>query len=217
MYICRYIYIILIILLLVTPDSLATNSTFSTIMDIFNSNNPINSANSSVSFSKSEAFEDLKIGKLFFMVNKKMKLGETEYAYLNITRENIYGGREILTNKYMAATLKGESFKIEPLSHEQQIIRENGSTSWAWRIAPLDSGIMVLELVVSIRTKIDENSWEVQDLPVYKEQILVESNTPYSVKTFLSDHWMYFLSGIGAFIAGVLLTLISYKYKKEPN
>jgi len=200
------------------PENISVDSRFNQsllaidhiILDI-----PQNVLIGNISYSLSKEFEGLKIGSLFFEVNKKMKLGETEYATLNITRENLSSGRKILTNHFMAATLSGEAFHIEPLSHEQQLILEDGNTSWTWRVTPLESGIKVLELVVSIRTQIGENNWEILDLPVYKEQILVESSAAYSAWTFLSDNWKYFLSGIGAFIAGVIIALVPSRFKRK--
>ena len=91
-----------------------------------------------------------------------MTVDKVDNVVLKLTKGNLSAGEDILLSKYMTAVLSGKDFDVTSLSHAEQEIPENGFAIWEWRVIPRSEGNQVLELLVSIRTKIPGDGEELQ-------------------------------------------------------
>jgi hypothetical protein len=86
---------------------------------------------------------------------------------------------------FMMVTLTGgDSFDINALSSEQQVVKPVGFTEWSWDVTPLTSGRQELHLTVTVRILIPGQDEQKIDWLVMDKQISVEVNPPYTFKRF---------------------------------
>jgi hypothetical protein len=152
---------------------------------------------------------ELYKGKILFIPPKKMTVDKPEYISLNLTKNNICGGEDILLGKYMTAELRGTNFEIVPLSHAGQQIPDKGLAIWEWRVTPTSPGDQILELTVSIRTKIPNGGEEIQDYPTYKNKVVVNVDYGYWIGNYITKNWIQLLTSFLAGCASVIAILVS--------
>jgi hypothetical protein len=176
-------------------------------------------------------------GLIAYKVPKDMVVGSSYLVKIRITKENnktmlVVGDRkipiaddidnsvveveDINVSPIMSANLivGKNSFRIDTLSTEYQNISKRGYTEWSWNIIPLKGGDNLLKLNVKIRVKEDGESYY-KDIVVFDKKIKVKSNIKFSIITWISEHWEYF-------IGVILIPLIKWLYdewkkKREEN
>ena len=166
-------------------------------------------------------------GLIAYKVPKDMIVGNSYLIKIRISKENnktmlVVGDRkipiaddtdnsvveveQINVSPIMSANLivSKNSFRIDTLSTEYQNISKRGYTEWAWNIIPLKGGNNLLKLNVKIRIKEDGESYY-KDIVVFDKKIKVKSNIKFSIITWISEHWEWFLGAI-------LIPLIKWLY-----
>ena len=155
-----------------------------------------------------EELSRLPLGKILFNPPEKMKVGVKERVEVRIAKtikenfEKELKGKgipqieEIKVGTFMTARLKGDSFNIEPLSDESQLVSGDGFTQWEWNVTPLKSGLYKLYLSVAVRIKIAGIGEEKKDYPVFEKEINVKVNPIYSVKKFIKSYWQWIITTI---------------------
>ena len=137
--------------------------------------------------------EGKPLGKILFDTPEQMKVGVSERVSLRITKELTYDFFEdlihtqevevesIRVSQFMAASLRGDDFKIEALGNEEQIIEDNDYTQWDWKVLPLKGGNRKLWASITIQVKV-ENEQARKTLPILEKEISVKINPVYSTK-----------------------------------
>ena len=166
------------------------------------------------------------LGVITYYVPDTMKVGTEYHINLRIARylsASISEGmpsasvtQPIRVGGTMKAVIKEtdpaqNAFKIDTLSTGTQTIEKDSSfTTWEWTVMPLKSGKQGLKLTVVIK-----DNGLTKDIPVYERDIIVQASPGYSVKTFFSNNWELFVSGLAFPI--ILLWFKRRKNKKEDN
>ncbi len=127
---------------------------------------------------------------------------------------------DIKVGPFMKVALKGDNFKIDQLSdQEQPIIKaEDGNfTQWEWDVTPLASGIHPLLIVVSVTIKVPNNPDINKDFPVFEKLIKVRVNPMLAGKSYFREYWQWIVATI---LMPLLLWYLNKKrksYKKSKN
>jgi hypothetical protein len=160
--------------------------------------------------------EGIPPGKILFDTPYQMKVGIPERVSIRITKKLTYGFFEdlihtqevevenIRVSQFMAASLRGDDFKIEALGDEEQIIEDNDFTQWDWKIVPLKAGSRKLWASITIQVKV-ENEQARKTLPVLEKEINVRINPVYSTRTFVGQYWQWLIASAIIPIVGLLL------------
>ena len=160
--------------------------------------------------------EGMPLGKILFDTPNQMKVGISERVSIRITKKLTYDFFEdlihaqevevesIRVSQSMAASLRGDDFRIEALGNEEQIIEDNDFTQWDWKVVPLKSGNRKLWASITIQVKL-ENEQALKTLPVLEKEISVKINPVYSTTTFVVQYWQWLIASAIIPIAGLLL------------
>jgi hypothetical protein len=155
----------------------------------------------------------LQDGELLFNPPSSMKVGISELIEVRIAKgtnakinEGLKGHgipqvEKMKVASLMRVQLSGNNFEIQKIGEEDQIVREDNFTEWAWNVTPEKSGKQILYLSITIRIFLPNNKEEYWDIPIKEKEIIVHVNPAY----FVSNNWKQI---IGWGIA-VLSTLIS--------
>jgi hypothetical protein len=158
-----------------------------------------------------------------------MKVGIEERVVVRLTKditENLTEGLKgpgapqiepIEVGTFMKVTLTGgDSFDINALSSEEQVIKSVGFTEWSWDVTPLKSGRQELHLTVTVRILIPGQDEQKIDWLVMDKRISVEVNPPYTFKRFIESHWQWIVATIISVIAviPIILKLVGRTRKK---
>lgn len=161
--------------------------------------------------------QKLGLGKVLFDTPHQMKVGVSERVSIritkNITQDFLKGlshsqeaeVENIRTSRFMAASLRGDDFKVEALSNEEQIIEDNDFTQWHWKVLPLKGGTRKLWVSITIQVKA-ENEQARKTLPILEKGINVKINPFYSTSTFVSQNWQWLIASAIIPIAGLILS-----------
>ncbi len=156
-------------------------------------------------------------GKVLFDTPQQMKVGVSERVSVRITKavtQDFFEGlshsqeakiENIRISRFMAVTLRGDNFKIEPFGNEEQIIEDNDFTQWDWRVAPLKAGNRKLWVSITIQVKV-ENEQARKTLPVLEKAISVKINPIYSTSMFVGQYWQWFIASAIIPIVGLILS-----------
>ena len=138
-----------------------------------------------------------------------MKVGIEERVEVRLTKditENLTEGLKgpgapqiepIEVGTFMMVTLTGgDSFDINALSSEEQVVKPVGFTEWSWDVTPLKSGRQELHLTVTVRILIPGQDEQKIDWLVMDKQISVEVNIPYTFKRFIECYWQWIVATI---------------------
>ena len=101
----------------------------------------------------------------------------------------------------MTAKLAGSDFEIISYNEEKQVILNKSYAQWAWDVIPKKSGILDLNLTISVKVIFSDDVGQ-SDYPVITKKVNVRVNPAYSVATFLEGNWQWLL---GTIIIPVLL------------
>ena len=168
------------------------------------------------------AFADLvRPGRLLFNPPDRMRLGQTERVEVRLTRtltldaellEHLRGRgepqlEEIPTAPLMAVTLKGDGFGITAFSDEEQIVTQDGITTWEFDIRALKRGQQRLVICVSLRIPVAGQPLEYKSIPVREATIDVQVGAPALVGHFVVGNWQWFI-GTAIAIAAVLVAVL---------
>lgn len=164
-----------------------------------------------------------ELGVITYYVPDTMMVGKEYYINLRIARylsaavtEGLPAGsvtKPIRVGASMKAVIKEtdpaqDAFKIDTLSTGTQTIEKDSSyTTWEWTVMPLRSGKHGIKLTVVIKQQ-----GLTKDIPVYEDNIIVQSSWGYSIKTFCLSNWKIFATGL-AF--PLILLLFKRREKKE--
>jgi hypothetical protein len=155
-------------------------------------------------------------GKTLFDAPDQMKIGIPVRVSLRITKKLTYDFFEdlihihevevenIRVSQFMAASLRGDDFKIEALGNEEQIIEDNDFTQWHWKVVPLKSGNRKLWASVTIKVKV-ENEQAFKTVRVYDKEINVKINPVYLTRNFVVQYWQWLIASAIIPIVGLLL------------
>lgn len=106
----------------------------------------------------------------------------------------------------LVAGLRGDGFRITPVTHEEQGLGVQPTLQWAWNVLPLKSGDRSLDLDFTLRLKIPSGEeTRVYSWPECK--VKVEPNAYFVAKIFIKGHWKGLLAGAGVSAAGLYIWL----------
>jgi hypothetical protein len=165
--------------------------------------------------------ETVHPGRLLFNPPDRMRLGQTERVEVRLARaltldaellEHLRGHgeprlEEIPTAPLMAVTLKGDGFRIEAYSDEEQIVTREGVTTWEFDICALKRGQQRLVICVSLRIPLKGRPFEHKSIPVREATIDVQVGAPALVGHFVAANWQWFI-GTAIAIAAVLVAVL---------
>lgn len=159
-----------------------------------------------------------------------MKVGVKERVVVRLTKditENLTEGLEgveapqiepIEVGTFMTVKLTSsrDSFDINAIRSEKQVVRPVGFTEWCWDVTPLKSGIHELLFTVTVRILIPDQDEQKIDWLVMDKQISVEVNPSYTFKRFIGCYWQWIVATIISAIAviPVILKLVRRTRKK---
>lgn len=165
-------------------------------------------------------------GLIAYKIPSDMVVGLNYSVKIRITKENdktmlVVGDRKIpisddktdlvsvesiSVSPIMSASLLSDkgTFQVDTLSTQYQNISEKGYTEWEWNIVPLKGGDDLLKLNVKIRIKEGDKDYY-KDIVVFDKKIKVKSNIKFSIITWISEYWEYF-------IGTILIPLIKWLY-----
>jgi hypothetical protein len=111
----------------------------------------------------------------------------------------------IKTSPYMEVELKGDGFKITPLSPSEQVVGD--TARWEFDVLPIRSGTQLLQVCVSMRLPLPDHPNERQAVPVLERAIRVQISPIYSTREFVAHNWQWLIAtlvGLGAAVGGWL-------------
>jgi hypothetical protein len=161
---------------------------------------------------------NINFGKAIIDAPHQMKVGVSEQVKVRISKfvtNAFFSGlahskefeiENIRVSRFMAVSLRGDNFKIESFSTEQQIIEDHDFTQWEWKILPLKSGNRKLWVSISIQIKY-ENEQTSKTLPVLEKEIQVSINPVYSSNAFVKQYWQWL-------IASAIIPIVALLVKK---
>jgi peptidoglycan hydrolase-like protein with peptidoglycan-binding domain len=165
--------------------------------------------------------EMVQPGRLLFNPPNRMQLSQVERVEVRLARtleldsellQDLRGHGEprlekIPTAPLMAVTLKGDKFRIEALSDEEQSVSQDRITSWEFDIRALERGRQRLVMCVSLRIPVPGESAQHMSIPVREATIDVQVGTPALVGRFVAANWQWFV-GTAVAIAAVIVTVL---------
>ena len=165
--------------------------------------------------------ENIHPGRLLFNPPDRMRLGQTERVEVRLTRaltldgdllEQLRGHGEpqlekIPTAPLMAVTLKGDGFRIAAYSDEEQIVTQEGITTWEFDICALKRGQQRLVICVSLRIPVECRRSEHKSIPVREATIDVQVGAAALVWHFVAANWQWFI-GTAIAIAAILVAVL---------
>jgi len=195
-------------------------------LNIGGSGHFVNHGNSSSpsSSDNSEINNRNDLGAIAYNIPDTMNVGIEYIVYLRISKKmskNLTIGLGGDTNKLVIRDIRvgntmevklietnasDESFKITELSSGIQNIEDDSTfTSWEWSIRPIKSGFHKLKMIVVIK-----GGDFTKDIPVYEDDIYIQSSFYFIVKDFTSKNWQW-LSG------SIIIPLIIFFWKKRED
>ena len=165
--------------------------------------------------------EMVQPGRLLFNPPDRMQLSQVERVEVRLARtldldpellQDLRGHGEprlekIPTAPLMAVTLKGDRFRIEALSDEEQSVSQDRITSWEFDIRALERGRQRLVMCVSLRIPVPGESVQHMSIPVREATIDVQVGTPALIGRFVAANWQWFV-GTAVAIAAVIVTVL---------
>ena len=165
--------------------------------------------------------ETVHPGRLLFNPPDRMRLGQTERVEVRLARALTFDGEllehlrghgeprleEVPTAPLMAVTLKGDGFRIEAYSDEEQIVALEGITTWEFDICALKRGLQRLVICVSLRIPLEGRPFEHKSIPVRESTIDVQVGAPALIGHFVASNWQWFI-GTAIAIAAVLVAVL---------
>lgn len=171
--------------------------------------------------SPSPSIEDelrrLETGKVVISAPSRMKVGvagrvsvrigrqETQELFANLPTENSIQPdiKDIKVGRYMSLALDGgsDTFKVRSLSDEEQLVLQDGVTSWDWSVLPLKAGkhALLIKATVIVKTATEQAK---KGLPVLEKEIEVQINPVYSTQIFLEKNWQWLIASAIIPVAG---------------
>jgi hypothetical protein len=166
-----------------------------------------------------DELKKLSSGRILFNPPEKMKVGIEERVEVRLTKditenltEELKGPgapqiEPIEVGTFMMVKLTGDSFDINALSSEEQVVKPVGFTEWSWDVTPLKSGTQELHLTVTVRILIPGQDEQKIDWLVMDKQISVEVNPPHTFKRFIESNWQWIVGTIISAIAIIPIIL----------
>jgi len=162
-------------------------------------------------------------GDIIYIIKDSMVVGEISIVDMTISKNmditeiiteiETFSDESIYTENIRIAPIMraklidptGTNFTIIPITPEEQIIENNGYTTWKWNVIPLIKGSN--DLYLSVDVIIDNNS---KSIEVYNDKILVISNETITMKitNFFLEYWEWFLSTL-------IIPILSFFYKSK--
>jgi len=100
---------------------------------------------------------------------------------------------QVKISKIVIASLAAPSFKITKITPEQQILIENGTTEWLWKLEPTEVGNHEIEVTITAVIKIDGDS-TTHHIRTYDHTIKVEITPKQLVDGWFKAHWEWLFS-----------------------
>jgi hypothetical protein len=154
-------------------------------------------------------------GKLIIDASHQMKVGVSAHINVriaetisqNFLEELLHSQSKvenIRTSRSMIVSLRGEDFKIQALSDEEQVVEVNDYTQWEYKVVPIKGGTHKISVAITIFPEV-ENEEARKTLSVLEREVMVQINPIYSIKAFVLQYWQWLASAIIT-IVGLLLT-----------
>jgi hypothetical protein len=153
-------------------------------------------------------FQSMKWGNLVFSAPDSMGLYQFKavHAVLSLTKSGtqlqemmkdagVVKERKIRVSNIMAARLKGEGFRIEPLTETLQAVDFQGETQWQWQITALQPGAQKLYLAVDAIINIDGRDMPHTVHSLY-EQIQIHVAWHQQVSRFVAANWQWLWTAV---------------------
>ena len=165
-----------------------------------------------------EEFKKLPFGRILYSIPEKMEVDVKERIEVRITQnitENLTRGLKgqgvpqtelIKVGTFMKARLTGDNFDITPLSHEEQPVLPEVVTQWSWDVTPLEPGNQTLNLLVTVRIKIQGDGEEYWDYPVLDRYIDVKADPLGTFTKWLKSNWQWIVEMLIA--SGIISSII---------
>ena len=160
-----------------------------------------------------EELKRLKEGYLHFQCAEQMTLGKKDPVIVEIFKdENFFESipdrsdiNEVKVGKTMTVKLIGDDFEIFSKNTESQLILDDKKTTWHWEVKPLKYGNKKLELIVTVKIKVQGKD-ETYDYPIFIKEVYVKINRVYIANKFWEKNWQWILSTIVG--SGVLVVIL---------
>jgi hypothetical protein len=149
------------------------------------------------------AYAQLREGQLAFNPPQEMRVGESAIVRLRLTRygnvaaptlvAGLGSDRRVLTDivrvgSTMRAQLSGDTFEVDPLSNEEQLVVGDIYNEWAWRVVPQTGGTHALTLRISAVITVDSEKM-IRDFPVKETTVTVQVSLMRTVGQALGEYW----------------------------
>jgi hypothetical protein len=106
----------------------------------------------------------------------------------------------------MAVILKGDAFKITPLSDEEQYVAQDQITTWKFEVTPRKAGTQHLAICVSLRVPASPAQVLRKTIDIREEKIDVQAGLGQFPKVIAAS-WQWYV-GTAVTAAGVVLSAI---------
>jgi hypothetical protein len=150
-----------------------------------------------------QAWKELKSGLIAYEPSRTMTQGVPENVLVRISRGGAIDADSGFTHTAwveamrvsgtMTAKLSGnpQDFEIVPLSTGTQAVVE--ASDWLWRVTPLRSGALILNLTVTARISLSDSRIESRDELVKAAEITVATDYWWLTKRFVKSNWQWLL------------------------
>jgi hypothetical protein len=185
---------------------------------------PFHSLNRRMDKELQQAWKELKDGKIAYEPSRTMTEGEPEKVLVRIAQGDTIDAKSkfvdsvwvecLKVSGFMSASLSADhdDFEIVPLSSESQAL-VGASTDWVWRVTPLRSGNLALNVKVTARIRLSDGSSEHHDLLVKDAHISVRANPRWRAIRFWKRNWQVILGS--PIVLGLLAWLGTRLLKKR--
>lgn len=165
----------------------------------------------------SRAWDALAIGDVAYEPARRMTEGHDELVTVQIARDreldlSDFQGQVVVerikVGGIMSATLtasRQDDFEIVTITNAQQAVPPATQRKWAWRVTPLRSGTLALDLRLSVQIITSAGVATHHDLLVKSARITVDAAPAWRVRRFFVKHWQWVLGS--SFSLGLISVL----------
>lgn len=116
----------------------------------------------------------------------------------------------IKVSKIVKAKLTAPNFKVDMLTDEEQILSDDKSTEWLWKLTPTEAGVFEVDVSVTAIINIDGRESK-HHLKTFDKKITVEVTEGQILSGWLEENWKWIISTL---IIPILVFLFKEKFNK---